>query len=57
MKLMSGWWGGVIEKAQPESVVGDPYLLLSYPMYYLRLKKEPVHPDFDVFALRHFFAS
>jgi len=48
---------GVVEKAQPEGVICEQYLLISYLMYYLRLKKEPVHPDFDVFALRHLFAT
>jgi hypothetical protein len=32
--------GSVIEKAQPEGVVCEAYLLLSYLMYYFCLKRE-----------------
>jgi hypothetical protein len=48
MNLISAYCRGVIREAQRGVLGGEPYLLISRLMYYFRLKKRPVHLDFDV---------
>jgi hypothetical protein len=48
MNLMSDNSCCGIGDAQHEARDGEPYLLISRLMYYFRLKKRPVHLDFDV---------